>query len=592
MTTSAEALVGEVVAERYKVLSHLGSGGFGAVYMAKHTKLNNPVALKVLHQHLIQNDEAVQRFEREAEATSKLKHNAIAGVHDVGVLSDGRPYMVMEYLSGMSLGDIIETEGALPPERVVPLFVECCDALRYAHRKGLLHRDIKPDNIFVIRDIDGVEHAKLLDFGLAKMVFGDETSTATRLTESGIALGTPWYMSPEQCQAKPLDGRSDLYSLAYSMYEALAGRRPFPGRTHYEAMEAHLKHKVPPLNRADTEPIVPQTLEDAVLRCLAKAPNDRFATADEFRDAIAGTVSGSAFAGRGTPLGAPAQLQRETLSPVMKTKTKAAGGARKKAGAPAASSGNRDAKNVIVSIAALVLLIGLMVGGTVWYQSNTVKNAASVVKPVVNAGDSEPGPVAAPIAEPAVVPDTVPSTDDLQKQKEASRLAVEAAQQQELARRTEQLRIQQEQLAEQQRQIQAQNARMQQQQASQHQAAVISAPAQINVEPGAIQFPERPPLSSRPYGITSSSGTGATGSTTPAERPPAPEGYQWGREGIPENWKPGDPLGPNARIPLPDDWTPTKPLPPRPPGSSTGAPMGGGPFGGGNGGPSGPWNSQ
>jgi serine/threonine protein kinase len=542
---SGDALVGQVVAERYMVLQHLGSGGFGSVYMAKHTKLNNPVAIKVLHPHLIANSEVVQRFEREAEATSRLRHNAITSVHDIGLLPDGRPYMVMEYLSGNSLADIIENEGAMEVERAVPLFIECCEALRYAHRKGLLHRDIKPDNIFITRDLDGIEHAKLLDFGLAKLVFGDDMTKATSLTESGIALGTPWYMSPEQCQAKPLDCRTDIYSLAYSLYEALAGQRPFPGRTHYEAMDAHLHHKVPPLNQPEKEPLVPQALEDAILRSLAKAPNDRFSTADELRDVLVGTISGSVLI-RGTPVRAPAQLQRETLSPTPRLKTTL--GAKKPA--------KKDKANtqLLVGAGILVALLCLVVGLGVWYQVSHQKavvaqtpKPAAVEEPVAAVTTAPvttvaPAPVVRALAPP-VVQQPLYQQAAVQPQQGASSEDLHRAVAEEVAK---------------------QRAALIPQVVPQTQTARALQPSAPITMPEPFQYPEsnlrnpRPPETESPDSSTSS----------------IPDGYQRGRDGIPAGWTPGQPLPYGTKIPLPPNWKQGDFLPPLPPAPPSGGPPG------------------
>lgn len=384
--------------------------------MAKHIGLNNPVALKVLHAHLVAAEENVERFRREAEATSRLRHNAIAGVFDFGVLPDGRPYMVMEYLSGVSLADLLEAEGKLPVERVVPLFVECADALRYAHRKGLLHRDIKPDNIFVSRDIDGFEHAKLLDFGLAKIVFGDEGVPVNSLTESGTTLGTPWYMSPEQCQALPLDGRSDIYSLAYSLYEALNGKRAFPGTTHYDAMHAHLHKKPPPLNQPEQVPVVPPALEGAILRALSKSPNDRFMTADEFRLALIAAVPdlqatatlSPAVAPSAIPAASDAATRTATQEQTPKNVAKLSGGAKK-------AKRGRSSVATLIAVVASVLLLGVS-AGFIWYaKSQSANKASGASKVTVSDSEADPGALmkGAPSGVPTgggVTPPVVSST--------------------------------------------------------------------------------------------------------------------------------------------------------------------------------------
>lgn len=400
-----ETLVGQTIADRYAVLSEVGSGGFGMVYMAKHIGLNNPVALKVLHAHLVNDKEHVERFRREAEATSRLRHSAIASVHDFGILPDGRPYMVMEFLSGSSLATVMEGQGRLPPEFVVPLFVECCDALRYAHKKGLLHRDIKPDNIFIVKDMDGVEHVKLLDFGLAKMVFVDEQARLSSLTESGTVLGTPWYMSPEQCQAKPLDGRSDIYSLAYSLYEAIAGRRAFPGSTPYEAMHAHLTQRPPALNSSGQEPIISTELESVVLRALSKAPNDRFTTADEFRQALMKAMPDAVFV-PATNGDSPA-LNKVPAKQVSATKS----GQRTAMGKKVSQESSSQSTTAFIAAVAVVLLLAAAGCFAMW--SHSAQQAAKTAAPVTSKTDDDASTGnAAPAYVPATTPVVAPAVSD------------------------------------------------------------------------------------------------------------------------------------------------------------------------------------
>jgi hypothetical protein len=558
VNSSTDALVGEIVAERYKVLSHLGSGGFGSVYMAKHVKLNNPVAIKVMHPHLVANRECIARFEREAETTSRLKHSAIASVHDIGLLADGRPYMVMEYLSGYSLADAIESGGALPAERVVPLFVECCDALRYAHRYGLLHRDIKPDNIYIVRDHDGVEHAKLLDFGLAKLIFGDDTSRPSSLTESGITLGTPWYMSPEQCQAKPLDGRTDIYSLAYSLYEALAGHRAFAGRTHYEAMDAHLHSKVPRLNEEGKPPIVPQGLEDAIIKALSKAPNDRYSTADEFRDALASTISGVVMPIK-TPAQAPVQLRRETLSAEAAKPDSIKGKAEKK----------DEMREILVGVATLALLILAVAAGAIWWHQNSAKEHAAqqpvppdATTPTTASTPASSTPPAAVPASRAVVPAAVapapaatapapvvvaPAANSGMSPQQIQQLVEEEV------RKREQLR--QAQLLQQQQQ--------QQLQAAQQRQPATTTTTQPHFEP--YQFPESTLRTTRTYNQPESTTHESPPATTTSSRPEPPEFMT--PPGFPSSWRPGDPIPPGLEPPMPPGWKSGDRLPNFPPGT-------------------------
>lgn len=280
---ATDPLIGNTLLGKFEVLALIGSGGWGLVYKVRHLGLKKDIVLKVLHSHLIKNRDTVTRFQREAEAASHLTHTGIVFVSDYGVLDDGRPYMAMEYLAGQSLSDMIGMRGYLHWQRVVPLFIQVSDALGYAHRKGVLHRDLKPSNIFVSH-ADGIEQVKILDFGLAKFVGEDHPNES--LTATGTAIGTPAYMSPEQCRGLPLDGRSDIYSFGYLMYEALTGTKAFSVSGLYEIMRAHTEEVPPSFSSLNRGLDVPLALETVVMRCLAKEPEDRFASAEELAQAL------------------------------------------------------------------------------------------------------------------------------------------------------------------------------------------------------------------------------------------------------------------------------------------------------------------
>jgi serine/threonine-protein kinase len=288
---TSDPLLGRTLLGKFTVQALIGSGGWGLVYKVRHEGLKKDIVLKVLHSHLIKNRDTVTRFQREAEAASHLTHTGIVFVSDYGVLEDGRPYMAMEYLAGQSLSDMIGMRGALNWQRVVPLFVQAAEALVYAHRKGVLHRDLKPSNVFV-SDQDGVEQVKILDFGLAKFVGEDHPNES--LTATGTAIGTPAYMSPEQCRGLPLDGRSDIYSFGYLMYEVLTGSKAFSVSGLYEIMRAHTSDVPPSFDSLNRGLEIPRSLELIVMRSLAKEPNDRFADADELAKALRMVAPGDA----------------------------------------------------------------------------------------------------------------------------------------------------------------------------------------------------------------------------------------------------------------------------------------------------------
>lgn len=204
----------------FRVLGKLGAGGMAAVYRAHEAALDRVVALKVIHPHLAQQPEIVARFEREARAAAQLTHPNIVQIYMVGEEGD-LPFFSMEYVNGKTLQSVIETEGFLTARRAVPILRQAAEALAAAHEAGIVHRDIKPSNIL----LDSAGRVKVTDFGIAQV------ATESRLTQTGMLLGTPGYISPEQCLGEPLDARTDIYALGVTMYETLAGHMPFQADT-------------------------------------------------------------------------------------------------------------------------------------------------------------------------------------------------------------------------------------------------------------------------------------------------------------------------------------------------------------------------
>lgn len=262
-TEAGDSYIGSMFAGKYKIVEVLGEGGSGTVYGAVHVALNRTVAVKFLHNYLISRTEARGRFDREARALSGIQHPNIVAVFDYGI-ENGQPYMVLERLDGVSLSSVLEDNGPMSDANGVRIFTQICDAMDYTHSKGILHRDLKPENIMLV---DGGKVVKLVDLGLAKNVQGDE-----KLTKTGIALGTGEYMSPEQCNAKPLDQRSDVYSMGCLMYETLTGAPPFKATHYLELFNQHTQ-KLPAPYAADMKRN--KRLEKVVLKALAKSPNDR-----------------------------------------------------------------------------------------------------------------------------------------------------------------------------------------------------------------------------------------------------------------------------------------------------------------------------
>jgi serine/threonine protein kinase len=258
---------------RYHVVRLLGSGGMADVYLAHHARLRRTLAIKVLHVHLARDGEMRERFRREAEAASRLVHPAICPIEDYGAAGDF-VWIAMPFLAGGSLADQLGHTPALPGARVALTAAQVASGLDYAHRHGIVHRDVKPDN--VLYDEDG--YAVLTDFGIASARFH------SRLTAMGRSMGTPHYMSPEQAMGKLADGRSDLYALGVLMYESLAGFPPFDGADAYAVGYKHVHEQPVPLAEAQSR--VPAALSDIVMRCLAKNPAERYARGNDLADAL------------------------------------------------------------------------------------------------------------------------------------------------------------------------------------------------------------------------------------------------------------------------------------------------------------------
>jgi len=247
----------------------------GVVYAATDTVLHNRVAVKLLNPQEDQADNAVERFEREARATAKLGHPNIVRVSDMGRTDDGGAFIVMEVLTGETLDEALAREGPLPVDRAVRIHLQLLDALSAAHAEGVLHRDVKPSNVFLSKLADGSELVKLLDFGLAYLM---EEASSKRLTATGIAMGTPAYMSPERITGEKLDHRADIYSVGVSLFRSLTGELPFHADTPMALRGRILLVEAPALDES-----VPEagTIADVVAKALAKQPDDRYADAME-----------------------------------------------------------------------------------------------------------------------------------------------------------------------------------------------------------------------------------------------------------------------------------------------------------------------
>jgi serine/threonine-protein kinase len=264
----------------YVMKRRLGGGGMGEVFLAEHRLLKRPCAVKLIRQEHASDPQVQARFDREVRATAQLKHPNTIDVFDYGRHDDGTFYYVMEYLDGLGLDELVARHGPMPPARVVRILRQLCGALHEAHTLGLIHRDIKPSNVLLCRHGGFHDVVKLLDFGLVQTTAA--AAEGGPLTQTGLILGTPEFMSPEQADGTGLDHRSDLYSLGATAHCLLAGHPPFAGKTMLDVLFAHRHQPVPSLSGLG----VPADLEALLGRCLAKQPAERFASAEELDHAL------------------------------------------------------------------------------------------------------------------------------------------------------------------------------------------------------------------------------------------------------------------------------------------------------------------
>jgi serine/threonine-protein kinase len=286
-TASGARQIGDIIDSRYRITGMLGRGGMGTVYRAEHVAIRRPVALKLLHPELGDRPDFGRRFEREALATGRVDHPNCVTVSDFGRLPDGTLYLVMQLLAGRSLGEVLEEERRIEVRRALGIARHLLRGLAHAHRAGVVHRDLKPENVFLVEQDGDPDFAKLLDFGIAKLV-GEAATEAEqeKLTQVGMAIGTPTYMSPEQAFGDAVDPRSDLYSVSVMLYEMIAGCPPFSGPDKLAVLTMHAGRAVPPFRETAPDLAVPPAVEALVMRGLAKKRDQRFATADEYLGAL------------------------------------------------------------------------------------------------------------------------------------------------------------------------------------------------------------------------------------------------------------------------------------------------------------------
>lgn len=278
-----DPMVGTLFCDRFQITEVLGGGGMGMVYRAKHLMMQRTVAIKILHTKMVSNADALKRFKVEAQAASNFSHPNILNVHDFGVSNQGQPYMVMDFLDGINLTSLLDTEKRISPGRALAMFLQISSALAHAHSKDIIHRDVKPSNIMLVEFEGRPDFVKLVDFGIAK-VLNPTSPEAENLTRTGEVFGSPLYMSPEQCKGMKLDARADIYSLGAVMYRVVTGRPIFDSTDPLETMFRQVSEMPLSFAKAWPECDIPEKLEAVIFRCLAKDREHRYQSMNELRD--------------------------------------------------------------------------------------------------------------------------------------------------------------------------------------------------------------------------------------------------------------------------------------------------------------------
>jgi len=408
--TARDEMIGRVVGS-WRVIKLLGEGGMGSVYMGEHPAIGSKVAIKILHPRFDADERIVERFFNEAKAVNVIGHENIVSILDFNVADGRRHYFVMEFLHGRALQALVEAGTPLPLERVGPILLQCCRALQAAHERGIVHRDFKPDNVFLIDRSGRADFVKLVDFGIAKLT----DSPNAHLTQTGTVMGTPAYMSPEQAAGEStIDARSDIYSLGVTMFQMMTGKQPFAeaGPSFGRILAAHLREP-PPRPRA-IAPEIPAELEEIILKTLEKNPDDRYQTMSELHDALLGCMEGLGISLELPPVGdrqgttsAKAPAARRSNPAV----TPARGATLPQTAHTVAHPAPRPrgiAPVVIVGAGAAVAvaIVVLALSGSRWSSTPQPRKAMPVPAPAapVEAAEQKPPPSAQPLPPSAQQP--------------------------------------------------------------------------------------------------------------------------------------------------------------------------------------------
>ncbi|MEQ1690241.1 MAG: serine/threonine-protein kinase, partial [Gemmatimonas sp.] len=391
---SGSVLIGTIIADRYRIIKRVGEGGMGQVFLAEHIRMKRKSAIKIMRSALVGDAEALQRFTREAENASKLSHPNVASIFDFGETADGLVYLAMEFIEGESLHATLTREVALHPMVAADVIGQAADALQAAHELGILHRDLKPDNLMLSKRTDGTYLVKLVDFGIARTM----DSGATRVTRTGFAVGTPEYMSPEQLAGDVLDARSDQYALALVAFAALTGQEAFSDSSAKDSLILRLTSRPRRLAEVRSDIDWPVTLQSVFDRALAPDSADRYPRIADFADELANAISlmtpsqtaemyGRALLGRGVGAArrTPSIDQPTVSRPADRSKTPAMVAATTAREVPTARAiGMPDAPKR--RLFPVLLLVGLFVYGLHWYGAKQPAGAARRIADSIASG--------------------------------------------------------------------------------------------------------------------------------------------------------------------------------------------------------------
>ena len=397
----ANDLVGSIINKSYHVLRKLGEGGMGTVYLAEHVKMGRKSAVKVMNPGMVNDADAISRFNREASNASKISHPNVAAVYDFGETEDGLIFLAMEFVEGPSLTSVIKELGALPPARAANIARQAADALAVAHEMGIVHRDLKPDNIMLAKNRDGTDCVKVVDFGIAKAA----NNEAQKVTKTGLVVGTPEYMSPEQLAGDNLDGRSDTYSLGLVAFNMLTGKLPFPAETVQESMIMRLTDRPRPLSEMKSDVQWSPQIQSVLDKALERDLKLRYQTSGEFGRDFFRAVTGMRGSLKTSVIGAaslpPTSVRSDhahigATHPIPATRVSTSTPSHSHAPVPAEKS--KSNRPMIAAIAAVaVLAVG---GGGYAIVKSGNANAGSTAVPQ---GDTNRRANGTPPAAPAIV---------------------------------------------------------------------------------------------------------------------------------------------------------------------------------------------